>query len=238
MIPHYNEDYFFINTNVLEVEEQNDAMEYIRKDDIVLELGGRYGTVSTIINNLLKNKENHVVIEPDLNVIDALRMNRENHGCKFEIFTGIITNKTKLKINHDGYGTYISDGSDGIDEIETITYKNLCKKYNLSFNTLVVDCEGCFCDVLDSIGEDIVSFDKILLELDQPNICNYQIVEDKLSPNFYKLKSGFHSVYINKNFLSRKKNENDSVNYKILFGLFILLIALFFIRMSLMPVPV
>lgn len=83
-IPHYNENYLIINTDHFEVEEQNQAREYIDENDIVLELGGRYGTVSTIINNLLNNKENHVVVEPDESVLNALITNRENHGANLK----------------------------------------------------------------------------------------------------------------------------------------------------------
>lgn len=32
-----------------------------------------------------------------------------------------------MKINQDGYGTYVSDCDDGVSRIETITYKNLCQ---------------------------------------------------------------------------------------------------------------
>ena len=36
--------------------------KYIKPNDIVLEIGGRYGVVSNTIQLLLKNKKNHVVV--------------------------------------------------------------------------------------------------------------------------------------------------------------------------------
>lgn len=225
---HYDENGYIINTSLWEIEEQNDAREYIDGCDIVLEIGGRYGTVSTIINNLLNNKKNHVVVEPDNTVINALLRNRDEHNCEFKIYNGIITNrKTNVKINPGGYGTTTIESDDGSSGIDKITYKDLCQKYNLMFNTLVVDCEGCFCDVLDSIGDDIVNFNKIFLELDQENLCNYNDAEKKLSKHFYKIKSGFHSIYINKNSaINRTENNSNIIFFSCLLSLFILILSI------------
>ena len=49
----------------IEKHEQDLANEYILEDDVVLELGARYGSVSCIINSKLNNKNNQVVVEPD-----------------------------------------------------------------------------------------------------------------------------------------------------------------------------
>jgi len=56
----------------LEKPEQDLAKKYILENDIVLELGARYGSVSCIINTNLNNKNNQVVVEPDHRVWDAL----------------------------------------------------------------------------------------------------------------------------------------------------------------------
>lgn len=46
-----------IDTATLETEEQELAKKYIEPNDIVLELGARYGTVSCAINGKLANKK-------------------------------------------------------------------------------------------------------------------------------------------------------------------------------------
>jgi hypothetical protein len=56
----------------MEKHEQDLANEYILENDVVLELGARYGSVSCIINSKLNNKNNQVVVEPDHRVWDAL----------------------------------------------------------------------------------------------------------------------------------------------------------------------
>jgi precorrin-6B methylase 2 len=103
-----------INTNVIEHDEQQIANKFISQNDIVLELGARYGSVSCIINSKLNNKYNQVVVEPDKRVWDALEQNRERNNCKFNIVKGFISNKkldlTNLDCCHGGYGaTFIEN---------------------------------------------------------------------------------------------------------------------------------
>ena len=60
----------------LEKQEQNLAKKYIKENDIVLELGARYGSVSCVINSKLSNKNNQVSVEPDSIVWEALEKNK------------------------------------------------------------------------------------------------------------------------------------------------------------------
>lgn len=53
----YNENHDIINKHVAERYEQIFAEWFIKENDIVLELGARYGTVSCAINSKLKNKK-------------------------------------------------------------------------------------------------------------------------------------------------------------------------------------
>jgi hypothetical protein len=97
-----------VDIDKMEKEEQCLANKYILEDDIVLELGARYGSVSCIINSKLNNKNNQVVVEPDDRVWDALEKNRNSNNCKFNIVKGFISNKkldlTNLDCWHCGYG--------------------------------------------------------------------------------------------------------------------------------------
>ena len=48
-----------------EIFEQSLAASFLKPDSKVLELGGRTGTVTRLINKILHNKSNHLVIEPN-----------------------------------------------------------------------------------------------------------------------------------------------------------------------------
>ena len=51
----YDEYNKLVNTERLEKKEQILAEKYIEKNDVVLELGARYGSVSCVINSKLSN---------------------------------------------------------------------------------------------------------------------------------------------------------------------------------------
>jgi len=201
--PHFDEHGNPIDTKSLETQEQQDAQDYILPTDVVLEIGGRYGTVSTVIQKNLANKKNHVVVEPDTTIITALKKNKSLHDSEFKIFQGIISdNKTGLVVEKNGYGTTIIESKENkkpknSETIISLTYQEFLKRYPLPFNVLVVDCEGCFESVLKSIGEHIQHFRLILLEKDMPNLCDYKKVHHHLIGNGFEcVRDGFHTIYV------------------------------------------
>jgi hypothetical protein len=216
---YYDENNELIDHNTYEVEEQYQVYKFIKPDDIVLELGGRYGTVSVLINKILKNKKLHIVVEPDISVIVALYKNRNNNKCEFEIINKYISNISK-KIYYDGYSTRILNNENEIenihsvtederiendkkrfllddsDNIFSITYNEFKKLYPYDFNTLVLDCEGCLCEFITTMGDDFKKIKKIIFEADQPSMCNYENIIIFLEENnFKKIDESFNIVY-------------------------------------------
>jgi hypothetical protein len=192
-ITYYDESNNIINHKTTERTEQNMAYEFIEPNDIVLELGGRYGTVSNSINNKLNNKTNHVVVEPDSLVIPALTKNRQNY--QYYIENSYISNKNK-KITGESYGKMMIDSDESTNKM---TYDEFKTKYPLQFNVLVADCEGCICEFLDIMGDDINKINKIFFEADQPHMCDYNEVIKKLNALGFKEKTnqnGFHYLYV------------------------------------------
>ena len=108
---YYNEKNELINHKELERDEQEQAYKYIEPNDVVLELGGRYGTVSAVINYKLENKKNHVVVEPDENIVPALIKNRDLNNSSYYILSKVISNSNKKKIEC-GYSTHYVDSND------------------------------------------------------------------------------------------------------------------------------
>lgn len=192
IIPHQN----------LEREEQLDVFTFLNKDSNVLELGARYGTVSCLINRILTNKENHVAVEPDTTVIEALTKNRDNQGCKFHIFNGIVSKKPVSLIPF-GYSS-MTIPSESESDVPIISLNQLQEKHSLKFDVIVADCEGCMCQFVEE--NDMSQFKSIFLEKDQCHMCDYEKVEAHLSSlGFLRIHNHlnivFRSVYINMNFL-------------------------------------
>jgi hypothetical protein len=192
-----NENGYSVSKIFDEVNEQYSAYKYIEKNDIVLELGGRYGVVSGVINSILDNKENHVVIDPDDKIIDALTKNRNNNKFKYHILNKYIANNNK-QIIYDGYATRLIENNTLSDnDDKKISYEEFKKSYPLKFNVLVADCEGCLCEFIKMIGNDINLYNKILFEADCKDTCNYTELINLLITNGFKMvENNFNFTYV------------------------------------------
>ena len=187
-----------ININLIEKPEQDLARQYIEQDDIVLELGGRYGSVSCVINSKLANKNNQVVIEPDERVWRALERNRQANNCSFHIVKGFVSNK-KLGLtamnSHSGYGT--TSLEDNSSKIQSYTLKEISDMYGLNFNVLVADCEGFLETFFDENPNFYDNLRLIIFEADYPDKCNYAKIRSALSSKgFKKVLQGHQNVWI------------------------------------------
>jgi FkbM family methyltransferase len=183
----------------LEVQEQSLANQYILENDVVLELGARYGSVSCIINSKLNNKNNQVVVEPDGRVWNALEQNKNSNNCGFNIVKGFISNKkldlTNLDNYYGGYGATFIESND--TKIPSYSLDEITNKYNLKFNVLVADCEG-FLEVF--FDENPLFYDNlrlIIFEADYSEKCNYNKIKNKLlEKKFTNILNGHQNVWI------------------------------------------
>ncbi len=191
----YNEKYEKIDHQNNEIDEQYQAYKFIKPEDTVLELGGRYGSVSVVINKLVNDKKSHVVVEPDENVVPSLEKNKDLNKCDFTICPKFVSNKNK-KIVYSGYGTRIEDSdSDNSDNNKQLSYKEFKELYPQKFNVLVADCEGCLGEFLDMMGKDFNHLNKVIYEEDQPQICDYEKIKEKLiAAGFIEKDKSFNEV--------------------------------------------
>ena len=195
----YDQNNNLIDTNIIEKPEQELVEKYIKKDDVVLELGARYGSVSCIINSKLSNKNNQVSVEPDCRVWDALEKNKKINNCGFNIIKGFIGEKkmdlTNLDTWYGGYGsTFIYNEN---SKIQSYTLDEIKKKYNLKFNVLIADCEGFLEVFFDENSNFYNDLRLIIFEEDYPEKCNYKKIRESLIKyNFKAILIGHQNVYI------------------------------------------
>ena len=188
-----------VDTEILEKPEQELAHKYIEENDIVLELGARYGSVSCIINSKLNDKNNQVVVEPDSRVWNALEKNKKINCCEFNIVKGFISNKkldlTNLDHYYGGYGSTSIENNN--TKIPSYTLDEIKSKYNLNFNVLFVDCEGFLEQFLNENPDILDNLRLIIFEEDYPDKCDYKKIKIQLqNKNFKQLLDGFHNVWI------------------------------------------
>ena len=72
-----------LNPLFWERPEQYFITKYVKNNDCVLELGGRYGMASYCIQNKLKNKKLHLLVEPDKSVLVSLYKNIRNNSWHY-----------------------------------------------------------------------------------------------------------------------------------------------------------
>lgn len=194
-----------VDTKRVETREQKLANEYIQENDVVLELGARYGSVSCIINSKLNSKlkgQNQVVVEPDKRVWKALERNRDVNDCKFHIVKGFIS-KQKLNLKNlescnGGYGaTFVDIKETDTTEIPSFTLDEIKTKYGLVFNVLVADCEGFLERFFDENPELYAELRMVIFEADYPNKCDYDKIKKNLAnSDFKEIISGKQNVWI------------------------------------------
>jgi FkbM family methyltransferase len=209
----YDEHNNLIDNNSIEKPEQDLVNHYILEDDIVLELGARYGTVSCTINKKLKNKKAQVSVEPDNRVWNALDVNKIKNACEFNIVKGFVSNKkldlTNLGEGMSAYGATFIENNDtkipsySLDEIKT--------QYDINkFTALVADCEGfleVFFDENPNLYDDLRF---VMFEADYADKCNYDKIKQNLtSHKFVKKIEGHQNVWVKPEYNIDNHNSLD-----------------------------
>ena len=179
-----------------ELPEQKMVVRYLTGNEKILEIGGNIGRNSLIISHILETKNassnsntntnmNFVSLESDINIANQLRENRDLNNFNFHIESSALS---KRKLIQKGWDTIVSDTlADGYQWVNTITLNELNKKYNIEFDTLVLDCEGAFYYILMDMPEILENITLIIMENDYTNI-NHKIFIDQVlkENNFYR----------------------------------------------------
>lgn len=170
-----------------EIPERLAAYDNLNPHDHVLEIGGNMGGVSILLSNILDNPANLVVVEPSKKCYDHLR---KILPPTCHIFNGVITDgKTKINCTQPqkegGYCECKPIHKNTPLNIDNKTFPQLEQMFNIKFDTLVIDCEGCYESILNNGIEDgwIRGINKIIIEWDG------NFMEDILIDNGFKLKN-------------------------------------------------
>ncbi len=181
-----------------ELPEQKMAATYLTGEEKVLEIGGNIGRNSLIIAKLMdKNSLNYVTLESDDSVAFKLAENRDMNQLKFHIEPSALSkrpliqrianmiNDTVVISNSD---TIISDTvPEGFKRVNNITFDDLEKKYNIQFDTLIIDCEGAFYYILQDFPEILDNIKLIIMENDYTDIQQKQYIDNTLINEQFKL---------------------------------------------------
>lgn len=164
----------------------------------VLELGARYGTSSCAIAHHIDRKDAIVSVEADPSVSPATARNLRENNCSNHLIRGVVATRPMVRSkrrNGSGYTNYFevlhADGKQAAAAIaneSSIAYTptQLERTYGVRFDSMVVDCEGCFDAFVSSFPAFVSRIETIILEADygmgmqRLGYANYTALEQSL----------------------------------------------------------
>ena len=137
-----------------------------------------------IIASILKNSQNLVALESDVNIAAQLTENRDLNNLNFHIESSALSKRKLIQL---GWDTMPSDTlKDGYMWVNTISLVELKSKYNIAFDTLVLDCEGAFYYILMDMPEILDNINLIIMENNYYDISKKIYIDEILKAcHFY-----------------------------------------------------
>ena len=169
-----------------ELPEQKMVVRYFTGKEKVLEIGANIGRNSLVIAAILgkDNQSNLVSLECDTTIANQLTHNRNLNNFNFHIESSALSNRKLIQKGWDTKPSEILE--EGFSWVNTITLAELKNKYNVEFDTLVLDCEGAFYYILMDMPEILENINLIIMENDYHDISHKKYVDNTLMKNnFY-----------------------------------------------------
>jgi len=169
-----------------EVPEQKMVVQYLTGNEKVLEIGGNIGRNSLIIASILRDSSNLVTLESDELIAIQLLQNKLLNNLNFHIEASALS---KRKLMQKDWTTIPSDTLEhGYKWVNTVTFSDLKNKYNIDFDTLVLDCEGAFYYILMDIPEILDNINLIIMENNYHEIYQKEYVDNILKNNSFYIE--------------------------------------------------
>lgn len=179
-----------------ELIEQTMVFKFLDSSSIVLELGSNIGRNSLIISKILDKSSNLVTLEMDPIFVKYCDENRQLNNLEFNILNFALSYRPLYYQNkkHGDGGGYCVDTKYNDDYIEcpTITFEEIENKFNLKFDTLVIDCEGGFYYIVKDNPKILENINTLIIE------NNFPLIEHKLFLDNLLIKNNFKRLFSEK----------------------------------------
>jgi FkbM family methyltransferase len=177
-----------------ELIEQQLCLKYIKPTNKILEIGANVGRVSLILSTILNDSKNLVSLECCLDTFMKLVLNKNINNYEFnceravlsvqDLYISVLENSICSRpLTLDEYNKVIEKeiGNNKLlyKKLKKISYSELEQKYNINFDTLVIDCEGSFYNILKDFPNILDNINLIIIENDFEIIEQYNYVKDK-----------------------------------------------------------
>lgn len=189
-------------------EEQEQIMSYIflNGNEKVLEIGGNIGRNSLIIASILKlhndtNPLPFVAIECDQVIAQQLIENKDVNNLNFFVEDSALSERRLVQKDWDTFPLESDTIEEGFTEVKTIKLDELNKKYNIKFDTLVLDCEGAFYYIVKDMPQILDNINLVIMENDYRNREHKNYVDSMLTQRglrcIYSKSGGWGCCYQN-----------------------------------------
>jgi hypothetical protein len=170
----------------IERPEQELIAKFLPSNCSVLEFGGSSGTTSLIIDRIMKNPNQHVLVEPSINSVNYIIHNViKKYDAKFQIAHGFVG---RDRTTHEELWSECKN----CKMWDLIELENLVK---CKFDVLIIDCEGAFYNILNEIPEILDSVKLIIIEMDGSGDTNENIKQKLLKNKFELVHTQTHPYF-------------------------------------------
>jgi FkbM family methyltransferase len=166
-----------------EYPEQLLTVQFITGNENILELGGNTGRNSVVMGKILNehNNTNLVVLECNKNVAQQLAHNRNINNLFFHVEPCALS----VQPIYQKEGEWVTEHSPkpGYTKVDNISFTELETKYNIQFDTLVMDCEGAFYYILQEMPNILQNIKLVIMENDYNTLEQKRFVDEKMRQN-------------------------------------------------------
>ena len=149
----------------VEWDTQSVVAKVVEPHDIVLEVGGRYGGTSCAVAIQQNNSGKLIVVEPDPLVWAIHEFNMLTHNCaSFSVFGVLGDQDLTVLANSESYNTKTSNDKEaqGV-RVKHFTWDEVEKNTGMVVDTVIMDCEGCWTDLVKNNLEKFKNVKKVIL---------------------------------------------------------------------------
>jgi FkbM family methyltransferase len=172
-----------------EFPEQVMAAMFIKKNDVVLEIGANIGRNTLVISELLENDQNLIALESSPEIADQLNENRIINRKNFKIIPYALSKTPLIQKHWDTMPFSGNDLPEGYSRVPITDLNSIKQSVNKDFTVLVADCEGALYYILKEFPEILDTLQVVIMENDYHDLSHKQEVDRKLK------SSGFSRVY-------------------------------------------
>ena len=175
-----------------EYPEQLMASMFLSPSARVLELGSNIGRNTLLIASILDDDTNLVTLETIPSTVTVLEKNKKDNGFGFHIVNAALSARPLIQ-PMGGWDSrpMLDEPIHHTDIIPSIvSFDELQKRFDIEFDTLIIDCEGAFYYILQDFPTMLDKIRLVIMENDYKDITHKHYVDRCLNAK------GFQRVYV------------------------------------------